>query len=100
VRLTFVMFSARVSLKRETHVKKLTFTPILRFIVRESKAQAMAEFLLAAAVAMVILFVAIQFAVIARDAMVLGQLNYQVTRWATDSPNNHGKTDCALPVPK
>jgi hypothetical protein len=78
-------------------VKKLTFTPILRFIVRKSKAQAMAEFLLAAAVAMVILFVAIQFAVIARDAMLLGQLNYQVTRWATDSPNNHGVTVTASP---
>jgi hypothetical protein len=57
----------------------------------------MVEFLLASAVAMIILFVAIQFAVIARDAMVLGQLNYQVTRWATDSPNNHGNAVTASP---
>jgi len=51
----------------------------------------------AAAVAMVILFVALQFAVIARDAMVLAQLNYQIARWATDGPNNNGNTVTASP---
>jgi len=36
----------------------------------------------------VILFVAIQMAAIGREYMALGELNYQVTRWATNQVNN------------
>lgn len=78
-------------------MKKLTFNTALRLIARKSKGQAMAEFLAAAAVAMIILFVAVQFAAVARDAMALGQLNYQAARWATDGPNNNGGTVAASP---
>ena len=45
--------------------------------------QAMMEFAGLLPVAMVILFVAIQFAVLGRDSLALGQANYQAARWAT-----------------
>ena len=48
----------------------------------------MTEFVFMAFVAFIILFVAIQMAALGREAMALGQLNYQVTRWATDPGNN------------
>jgi hypothetical protein len=48
----------------------------------------MTEFLIMSFVALIILFVAIQLAALGREAMALGQLNYQVTRWATDPGNN------------
>lgn len=57
-----------------------------------AKGQAMAEFLMMGFVALIILFVAIQMAAIGREYMALGQLNYQVTRWAT-SPTNNGLKD-------
>src|SRR6516162_11578081 len=60
----------------------------LRTINRASKAQAMTEFVFMAFVAFIILFVAIQMAALGREYMALGQLNYQVTRWATDPGNN------------
>jgi Flp pilus assembly protein TadG len=47
-----------------------------------SKGQAMAEFMFVMIPAMIILFVAIQFAVIARDATALGQFAYQAARLA------------------
>jgi hypothetical protein len=53
-----------------------------------AKAQAMAEFLMMGFVAMIILFVAIQMAAIGREYMALGELNYQVARWATNPWNN------------
>lgn len=56
---------------------------------RSAKGQAMTEFLMMGAVAMIILFVAIQMAALGREASALGQLNYQVTRWATDPGNNN-----------
>jgi hypothetical protein len=55
---------------------------------RASKGQAMTEFVFMAFVALIILFVAIQLAALGREYMALGQLNYQVTRWATDPGNN------------
>jgi hypothetical protein len=57
-------------------------------INRTSKRQAMTEFVFMAFVAFIILFVAIQMAALGREYMALGQLNYQVTRWATDPGNN------------
>lgn len=48
----------------------------------------MAEFAVAAVVAMIVLFIAIQFAALGRDAVALGDLNYQLARWATDGQNN------------
>lgn len=59
------------------------------FRSRSAKGQAMTEFLMIGAVAMIILFVAIQMAALGREASALGQLNYQVTRWATDPGNNN-----------
>jgi hypothetical protein len=56
---------------------------------RAAKGQAMSEFLVMAFVAFIILFVAIQMAALGREAAALGQLNYQVTRWATDPGNNN-----------
>ena len=53
----------------------------------KSKGQAMAEFMIAMIVAMIILFVAVQFAVIARDATALGQFTYQAARLAA-APTN------------
>jgi len=55
---------------------------------RWCKGQAMTEFLIMGAIAMIVLFVAIQMAALGREAMALGELNYQVTRWATDPGNN------------
>src|ERR1700738_5456448 len=52
------------------------------------KGQAMVEFLIMGAVAMIVLFVAIQLAALGREYMALGELNYQVTRWATNLGNN------------
>jgi uncharacterized protein (UPF0333 family) len=54
-----------------------------------SRGQSMAEFAVAAVVAVILLFIAIQFAAIGRDAVALGDLNYQLARWATDGPNNN-----------
>lgn len=59
-----------------------------RCISEECKGQAMAEFLIMGAIAMVVLFVAIQLAALGREASALGQLDYQVTRWATNPRNN------------
>ena len=59
-----------------------------RHMERTAKGQAMTEFVFMAFVAFIILFVAIQMAALGREAMALGQLNYQVTRWATDLGNN------------
>jgi len=48
-----------------------------------SNGQAMLEFAGVLPVAMVVLFLAIQLAVLGRDALALGQVNYQAARWAT-----------------
>ena len=53
------------------------------------KGQAMAEFMIAMIPAVIILFVAIQFAVVARDGTALGQFASQMARWAA-APNNSG----------
>ena len=59
-----------------------------RGAVGSARGQAMAEFLMMGFVALIILFVAIQMAAIGREYMALGQLNYQVARWATNPGNN------------
>lgn len=59
-----------------------------RYMERAAQGQAMTEFMFMAFVAFIILFVAIQMAALGREAMALGQLNYQVTRWATNPGNN------------
>jgi hypothetical protein len=59
-----------------------------RCISKRCNGQAMTEFLIMGAISMIVLFVAIQFAALGREAMALGELNYQVTRWATDPGNN------------
>jgi len=59
-----------------------------RSMGRFANGQAMTEFVFMAFVAFIILFVAIQMAALGREYMALGQLNYQVTRWATDPGNN------------
>src|SRR5579859_4510313 len=46
------------------------------------RGQAAVEFALVATVAMIVLFVAVQLALIGEDALALGQMNYQGTRWA------------------
>jgi hypothetical protein len=61
----------------------------LRYMERAAQGQAMTEFVFIAVVAFIVLFVAIQMAALGREYMALGQLNYQVTRWATDSGNNN-----------
>jgi hypothetical protein len=62
-----------------------------------AKGQAMTEFVFMAFVAFIVLFVAIQMAALGREYMALGQLSYQVTRWATDGVNN-GLNDANGPV--
>ena len=46
------------------------------------KGQAAVEFALISVVAMIVLFVAVQLALIGEDALALGQMNYQGARWA------------------
>jgi hypothetical protein len=46
------------------------------------RGQAAVEFALVATVAMIVLFVAVQLALIGEDALALGQMNYQGARWA------------------
>lgn len=55
---------------------------------RVAKGQAMSEFLMMASVAFIVLFVAIQMAALGREGNALGQLSYQVSRWATNPGNN------------
>ena len=45
------------------------------------RGQAAVEFALVATVAMIVLFVAVQLALIGEDALSLGQMNYQGARW-------------------
>jgi hypothetical protein len=61
-------------------------------ISKRCKGQAMTEFLIMGAISMIVLFVAIQMAALGREVMALGQLDYQVTRWATN-PGNNALTD-------
>lgn len=46
------------------------------------RGQAAVEFALISVVAMIVLFVAVQLALIGEDALALGQMNYQGARWA------------------
>jgi Flp pilus assembly protein TadG len=59
---------------------------------RGARGQAAVEFTVMAIPAIIVLFVGIQFAVIARDSMALNQFAYQAARW-TAAPDNSG-SDC------
>ena len=50
--------------------------------IHNRKGQAAVEFALISVVAMIVLFVAVQLALIGEDALALGQMNYQGARWA------------------
>jgi len=58
----------------------------------------MVEFAVASIVAMIILFIGIQFAALARYAIELNHLTYQVARWTTDSYNNNLKDSSNNPL--
>jgi len=51
-------------------------------LISKGRGQAAVEFALVATVAMIVLFVAVQLALIGEDALALGQMNYQGARWA------------------
>lgn len=53
-----------------------------RVVDLEQRGQAAVEFALVATVAMIVLFVAVQLALIGEAALSLGQMNYQGARWA------------------
>ncbi len=61
---------------------------------RKGRGQAAVEFALVLTVAMIVLFVAIQFALIGQIALALGQMNYQAARYAAIHPGC-GATACA-----
>jgi Flp pilus assembly protein TadG len=54
--------------------------------MRPRQGQAAVEFALVLTVAMIVLFVAIQMALIGQVALALGQMNYQGARWAAVNP--------------
>ena len=56
----------------------------------------MTEFMFMSFVALIILFVAVQMAAIGREYMALGQLSYQVARWATNPENNVLRTPAVI----
>ena len=53
---------------------------------RKGRGQAAVEFALVLTVAMIVLFVAVQFALIGQIALALGQMNYQAARYAAIHP--------------
>ncbi|HZO83010.1 MAG TPA: hypothetical protein VFB33_15045 [Candidatus Binataceae bacterium] len=57
---------------------------------KPSRGQAAVEFALASIVAMIVLFIAIQFALIGSYAVALAQLNFMAARWVT-GPKNEAK---------
>jgi hypothetical protein len=57
-----------------------------------ARGQAMVEFALVAGIAMIILFVAVQMAMIGQVALALGQMNYQGARYASTHPGCGDKT--------
>lgn len=62
---------------------------------RKGRGQAAVEFALVLTVAMIVLFVAIQFALIGQIALALGQMNYQAARYAAIHPGcGAGSTTC------
>ena len=61
---------------------------------RRGRGQAAVEFALVLTVAMIVLFVAVQFALIGQIALALGQMNYQAARYAAIHPGC-GATQCA-----
>ena len=60
---------------------------------RKGRGQAAVEFALVLTVAMIVLFVAIQFALIGQIALALGQMNYQAARYAAIHPGCN-ETSC------
>lgn len=60
---------------------------------RKGRGQAAVEFALVLTVAMIVLFVAVQFALIGQIALALGQMNYQAARYAAIHPGCN-ETSC------
>lgn len=56
---------------------------------RKSRGQAAVEFALVLTVAMIVLFVAVQMALLGQAALALGQMNYQGARYAAVHPTAH-----------
>ena len=65
---------------------------ILSGLKRSGGGQSMTEFAVIMIPAVIIMFVGIQFAVVARDSMALSQFAYQMARWAS-APDNSA-ADC------
>lgn len=61
---------------------------VLRRPQSGSKGQAAVEFALVLVIAMIVLFVAIQMALIGQAALALGQVNYQGARFAAVNPSD------------
>lgn len=55
-------------------------------MAKKQGGQAAVEFALVLTVAMIVLFVAVQLALIGQAALALGQMNYQGARWAAVNP--------------
>jgi len=79
-------------------MKVVTTNRTSRGVVGMTRGQAMTEFMFMSFVALIILFVAVQMAAIGREYMALGQLSYQVARWATNPGNNVIKDASGNPV--
>lgn len=70
-----------------------TVSPVSLITLHYCRGQAAVEFALVLTVAMIVLFVAIQMALIGQVALALGQVNYQGARYAAVHPDC-GKTSC------
>jgi Flp pilus assembly protein TadG len=60
---------------------------IRRLIAGGGKAQAAVEFAIILTVALIVLVIGVQFAIIGNAALALGQANYQGARWAAVNPS-------------
>ncbi len=60
---------------------------IRRMIAGGGKAQAAVEFAIILTVALIVLVIGVQFAIIGNAALALGQANYQGARWAAVNPS-------------
>src|ERR1700694_1046215 len=68
------------AIRKTAHATRSRVRALNYFIT--GRGQAAVEFALVATVAMIVLFVAVQLALIGEDALALGQMNYQGARWA------------------
>src|ERR1700722_2958522 len=73
-------------MKSENYRSMLPHGPAKR-AARKRRGQAAVEFALVLTVAMIVLFVAVQMALIGQAALALGQMNYQGARYAAVHPD-------------